>query len=366
MAIDVKFLKGTTAAYNALTTKNPNTFYYLDDKDLFLGSVKLSSEAGLAAAIARVAANESDIDDIQAQLAALTTGGAGSITTQINNAVTALKNELEPKITANTNAIAAINNADTGILKQAKDYTDAEIAKVNAKIGTIPADKTIAELIAEAKADATYDDTAIKASIKANTDAIGVLNGAETAEGSVKKQVADAVAKIVADAPEAYDTLKEISDWISGHDTDAAGMNSQIQANKTGLAALKTLVGELPEDATATDVVAYIKEAVDAAKTALEAADATTLAAAKAYTDGKAGDYATAAQGAKADTAVQEVAEGTANGTVKVDGTDVAVHGLKSAAYAEATAFDAAGAAATAEANAKAFTTAALTWGAIE
>ena len=38
--------------------------------------------------------------------------------------------------------------------------------------------------------------------------------------------------------------------------------------------------------------------------------------------------------------------EGTANGTVAFNGTDVAVHGLKSAAYAEASAFDAAGAAA--------------------
>lgn len=35
--------------------------------------------------------------------------------------------------------------------------------------------------------------------------------------------------------------------------------------------------------------------------------------------------------------------EGTTNGTVKFNGTDVAVHGLKSAAYAETTAFDAAG-----------------------
>ena len=39
--------------------------------------------------------------------------------------------------------------------------------------------------------------------------------------------------------------------------------------------------------------------------------------------------------------------EGTANGTVKFDGTDVPVHGLKSAAYQESSAFDAAGAAAT-------------------
>lgn len=46
---------------------------------------------------------------------------------------------------------------------------------------------------------------------------------------------------------------------------------------------------------------------------------------------------------AKAVSAVQEVAAGTANGTIAVDGAEVAVTGLKSAAYAESSAFDAAG-----------------------
>ena len=46
-----------------------------------------------------------------------------------------------------------------------------------------------------------------------------------------------------------------------------------------------------------------------------------------------------------ADSAVQSVAEGATNGTIAVDGTDVAVHGLGTAAYQAATAFDAAGAA---------------------
>ncbi len=44
-----------------------------------------------------------------------------------------------------------------------------------------------------------------------------------------------------------------------------------------------------------------------------------------------------------ASSAVQEVKAGTANGTIAVDGADVAVTGLKSAAYAESSAFDAAG-----------------------
>lgn len=44
-----------------------------------------------------------------------------------------------------------------------------------------------------------------------------------------------------------------------------------------------------------------------------------------------------------ADSAVQSVTEGSTDGTIAVDGTDVAVHGLGSAAYENANAFDAAG-----------------------
>ena len=92
---------------------------------------------------------------------------------------------------------------------------------------------------------------------------------------------------------------------------------------------------------------------------------AKNLQDAKAYADSLASNYATAAQGTKADTALQQadVVEGSTNGTVAVKGTDVAVHGLKSAAYADTTAFDAAGSATAAETNAKQYTDTALTWG---
>ena len=52
-----------------------------------------------------------------------------------------------------------------------------------------------------------------------------------------------------------------------------------------------------------------------------------------------ASEFATAAQGALADSAVQSVATGTANGTISVDGTDVAVKGLGTAAYTAADAY---------------------------
>ena len=67
----------------------------------------------------------------------------------------------------------------------------------------------------------------------------------------------------------------------------------------------------------------------------VDQAEADVVNTAKSYADGLAGNYATKAQGAKADTALQkaDVTSGTANGTIAVKGTDVAVKGLASAAY---------------------------------
>lgn len=143
---------------------------------------------------------------------------------------------------------------------------DSAKAEVMGYVGTIPADakaKNVVAYIKEAVTAGQYDDSALKASVAANTEAIGTLNG--TGDGSVKKAVADAVAKIVADAPEAYDTLKEISDWISTHASDAAGMNSQINTNKGDIDKLKTLIGTLPESAASTTIVGYIAEYVEKA-----------------------------------------------------------------------------------------------------
>ena len=76
----------------------------------------------------------------------------------------------------------------------------------------------------------------------------------------------------------------------------------------------------------------------------------------------ESGDYATAAQGALADTALQkaDITTGTANGTIAVEGTDVAVKGLGTAAYTASTAY------ATAAQGTKADEAhAALTWGSL-
>ena len=60
----------------------------------------------------------------------------------------------------------------------------------------------------------------------------------QTAE-QISSTVTAEIAKVVANAPEDFDTLKEMSDWIAGHENDASTMNSAILDNKTAITALQ-------------------------------------------------------------------------------------------------------------------------------
>lgn len=95
--------------------------------------------------------------------------------------------------------------------------------------------KTVKEYIDDEISGVTGDATALEARVEANEDAIELLNKTDGTVGSVKKTVDDAIAAVVASAPEDFDTLKEMSDWIAGHEADASAMNSQIQANKLAI-----------------------------------------------------------------------------------------------------------------------------------
>ena len=215
---------------------------------------------------------------------------------------------VEDKADANKASIDAINNADTGILKTAKDYADSKVKDladgavatntaaiatlngdettagsvkkavkdasdtINAKIGTVAEGKTVVQMIEDAKTASTYDDTEIRGLIQDNADAIEAhktaidskvttLVGTDT-DKSVRTIANEELAAqlIPENAKESLDTLTEIAAWIQSHPDDASAMNAAITA-------LQTLVGTIPEGATATDIVNYIKELVNAEKT---------------------------------------------------------------------------------------------------
>ena len=223
--------------------------------------------------------------------------------------------------------------------------------------------ETLAGRVSTLEAAPGYDDTALAARVTANENAIAgkasqsdltTLDGKVTtligsdASKSVRTIANEELAAqlIAANADESLDTLQEIAAWIQSHPDDASAMNAAITALQA-----KTELGTYDDNGTPTQYVtvkAYVEGYVGAAVAAVHshdnkavidgitstlvsnwneaytkahehtnksvldsitAADITAWNAAeqnaKNYADGLATNYATAAQGTLASTALQ-------------------------------------------------------------
>ena len=184
---------------------------------------------------------------------------------------------------------AEINAKDAKVLADAKKYSDdlavnydaagtavteagkvqAELDKevdratkaentLTAKLGEVPADKTVAQMIADAQAAATYDDTQVKADIKSNTDAIALLNDGASVAGSVDYKIAQAVASIMENPDETMNSINELVTWCNDHAADALEISNRVTVNANDIDALEALVGT-------TGVAQQITDAIEGA-----------------------------------------------------------------------------------------------------
>lgn len=265
-----------------VTTTDGNTIAdvrrYVDAK-----TKGIASDAKLAELSDKVTKNTGDIKTINDSLAE-----GGSVSNAIadakkagTDAKTAVTTLETGKVKDNTDAIAAINNAETGILKQAKTYADgkdttiaeakkagtdaaAAVDTLAGKIGTVPADKTVVKMIEEAQTAATYNDAAVKADIKKNADAIGVLNGGDTIDGSVAKSVKDAINDFATKVSEdgTVNTFKELVDYVAAHGSEYTDAIADIAANKSAIATLNG-DGAGSVDKKVADAIAAINKYVE-------------------------------------------------------------------------------------------------------
>lgn len=154
-------------------------------------------------------------------------------------------------IKKNVDAIAAINDAKTGILKQAQTYADGKDAA-----------------IAEAKKVGTDAAAAVKTledgQVKKNADAISVLNGTSAVDGSVDKKVADAInefsTKISDDST--VNTFKELIDYAAAHQGEYSTLSGDVQKNTTAIATLNG-DGAGSVDKKVADAIAAINKYVE-------------------------------------------------------------------------------------------------------
>lgn len=253
---------------------------------------------------------------------------------------------------------AVKTETDTAIADAKKAGTDAQISVnvLSDKVGTVPADKTVVQMIADAQNAATYDDSDVKASIKTNTDAIAILNGTDTVEGSVAKTVKDAVAAEQTRAEDkeqanataiagvksrvdaflaaaevgdaAVDTLKEIQTYITTHGSAADQMVKDIAANKKAIEdeASRAEAAESANVTAISDEAARAKAAEKLNADAIAAETTRAKAAEKTNADAiaelKKADYAsiTSEKIAKWDAAQPNVIE-----KIQVNGTEIAI-----------------------------------------
>ena len=315
---NVMFLQGTAAQYTA-ATKNQNTFYYTtDDKQFYLGEVKLSNAGEIVAAVERITKNETDIQTINSTLT--TIQGDENVDGSIKKAVKEAKDALEAKIgnlenlntTAKGNLVSAINevlvavgaggtaaavtmDTTTTTAGMAKSYT---LKQGNNPIGTIdiPKDMVVksGEVVVnpEGQTEGTYI----------------VLTLANATEDKIYVNVG---------------TLVDIY---------------RAKANATQI--------QLAIDSSTREISATV---VAGSITSTELADAAVVTAKIADGNVTKAKLSTEVQATldKADSALQKenITTGTANGTISVKGEDVEVKGLGSAAYTDSGAYDAAGSA---------------------
>lgn len=287
MAYNVKFLKGTAEGYKGLAVKDANTFYFTG-ADLYLGEIKLSSDSDLKAALTRVKSNEDAIALINQHL-----GDLGDLKTNAKNTVVAAINEVFDAVgTGGTASVVTVEEATSA--DYAKVYQIKQGGEVKGTIN-IPKDMVVESGSVVVNPEGQPAGTYIKL----------VLANAEKSEIFVN----------VGTLVDIYTAKAEAAQVQLAIDTSTREISATIVAGGVGTA-------ELANDAVTT---VKIKDAnVTKAKLANDVQ--TSLG--------------------KADSAVQTIATGTKNGSIAVDGTDVDVKGLGSAAYKADTEFDAAGAAA--------------------
>ena len=210
------------------------------------------------------------------------------------------KTDLTGLINTEKGRVDVLVGSDSG--KSARAIVQDEVAKQLTSENISDSFDTLKE-IAEWLSSHPEDVTAMNEAIEANADAIEVLNGADTVEGSVAKTVKDAV--------------NTVRGWVSEGYATKDQVNAKYTKPSNGIPTSDLASGIVTSLGKAD--TAYQKASTGIPKTDLESGVQTSLG--------------------KADTAVQSVVSGSANGTISVDGTDVAVKGLGSAAYTASTAY---------------------------
>lgn len=238
----IKLLKGSKNGLGSVLNDDGQLLFTIDEGHIYLDT-----------GTARIELYSKDLKTLTDAISVI--NGEATDEGSIKKAVADLKTTIEASLATVAKSGKA---ADVTI-----EDIDGKLEAANVEAALVEILGKIVELEKEVTGDAgsgDSDGTSLSEKVKKNTGDIAILNGDAQTEGSVAQQVATAVAGIVADAPAAYDTLKEIADYIASDTTGAATMAADIATLK-GADTVEGSVAKTVKDAV---------EALDQNDTAVE------------------------------------------------------------------------------------------------
>ena len=198
----VKFLRGTESAFNKLTTKDNDTLYFVyTSNDASKGSLWLGNKQIVTG-----------------------TDGSGSDTTKID--LGDLKNVLMSEAGVKDKDILSYDVSLGKWVNRSIDEIVAEVmtgatAEAAGKAGLVPAPQ-VGDQNKFLCGDGNWVEVPVVNLTEEQINAIpnlittvGQINGDENTEGSFRQVIKQEVTNLVGGASEAFDTLKEIQDWIT-------------------------------------------------------------------------------------------------------------------------------------------------------
>ena len=190
MADLLKFLKGSSVRFNSLSEKYPDYFYLVSNTDgtidFYLGDKLIAKGSTISSLIAEIDARKAGDAELQRQIDTLDLSGA-------------LSNLKVSDSPVNGQYISSVSQTD-GLISVTRanlpDYSEV------------------------------YASKSIEETVSSHTSAINTLTG--TGEGSVSDAVSKGIASVVGGASDAFDTLKEIADYIQDVPQDVVGLTNTV------------------------------------------------------------------------------------------------------------------------------------------
>lgn len=208
--------------------------------------------------------------------------------------------DVESQLSANAQTAA---EATAQALKDAKDYADgkdaaiaaakkagddaqADVDALKAKVGTVPENKTVVQMIADVQTAATYDDTEVRGLIQTNAEAISAnksdadtkigqnksaieaeVTRAKEAEAELQKGIDTNAAAIETLTegidPEKVDGVKDLIKYVEDHGTEVTGMKNDIKTNADDIDALEGRATSLESRADGFDAAIEALQGTD-------------------------------------------------------------------------------------------------------